>query len=1123
MKLRLAALLLFALPALLPAWGAVELYVAPTGNDANSGTARQPLATLQRARDVVRERRAKGETGSVKVILRGGVYHLPQTLEFEKQDSGTAAEPVTYCAYGREQPWLNGGQPLPAKVWQPVTDPAVLARLDPAARGKVVQADLAALGVPVDVDQLPDAFRGFTKENPILAEVFCNGARMTLARWPNTGFARFGDIVDPGKGLRDPNGPQRLAKLKFEDDRLRRWNVDEGIWMNGYWARAYLCECVRIGAIDQEKREIQWAYPLGYGLDNWGAHRFYVFNVLCELDSPGEYFLDRKTRKLYFWPPKPLAQCQTSVSSLSTPLVNMREADYVTFRGLGFEGGRQNAVVMSNCSHNRLLGCTMRNMGMDAVTVVGGVDDGVQGCDIHDMGGAGVKLSGGDRATLTPANHFADNNHIYNTSVIRRTHAGPISLQGVGLRAAHNLIHHEPHTAIWYGGNDLVMEYNEIYSVLTDTTEGGVFYAGYNWTYRGNVIRYNYIHHINDVMEGCGSEAVVVHEDDCVSGTDFSSNLCYLTGNGCVMCGGPDNIADNNLFVKCKTGVMIEGRGLDWWKWTKQPDGKVTVVDTRNGATMNNLLKSLTQVPYQSGPWLKYPHLADILDRDPAGAPYFCQATRTIAVDGKAVWVQGNVKPEWVTVKDNWDNEGDPGFVALPKEPTRATDFRLRPDAPVIRKLGFQPLPLEKIGLVNDGTRATWPVKAEPPPAGFKPHWLLAKEQQLKAPSALPLLKVPRGSGKIVIDGVVNAAEWAQGPPQGAGMPITVLEPTPVPWNYDGKPAPWPSRAWLNVDDQNLYVAFVNDVDPAQGVSGGQQWGKDDAVEIAIAPLVDKRLGEIMVWRGYTNGHFTTSDEPGTKTATVKRALQGVSYACQVIGKNQWTAEWKIPFTSLGIEPQKRNPQLLFNLSVRKPAGDLWVMWKKGGGFTWDVKNGGVLWLEPFGDIMLSGAQPSQARADVLAVTPELTLKAVKNCAVATWAKPLGSRLTTSGGDLPGGKWQDWEFSFVADRDGQVSLQLMGRDYLNPVSGTLAPVWTYWDAFTAEGTTLENGGFETVDAKSVPTGWTSSGGLVLADPKVVAAGQRCAKTWHDGRLVQTLTVRRDQPVTIRVKVRGEGN
>ncbi len=1109
-------LLLLLCAALLPAAaGAAEFTVAPNGNDANPGTRQKPFATPQRARDAIRALKQQGDlpAGGVTVVLRAGTYYLSESLLLDQQDSGTEAAPITWRAEGKQPVWLNGGRPVAPAQWKPVTDQAVLQRLDPSARDRVVQMDLAAAGIPEDVPELPDAFRGFTQKHPVLTEVFCDGRRMPLARWPNEGFARFSEIVDSGSGLRDPKGRKRQGRFRVEDDRILRWNAEEGIWLLGYWARAYLCEAVKVGTIDKEKREIEWAVPLGYGLDTWGAKRFYAFNVLCELDSPGEWYLDRKARVLYFWPPKP--RSAVTVSCVAGPMVEMKGADHVTFRGIGFEGGRQNAITLGNCSHCRVIGCTIRNVGMDGVVVTGGTDVGVVGCDIHDTGYGGVRLSGGDRKTLTPCNHFADNNHIHHTSIVRRTHAGPVSLQGVGLRAAHNLIHHDPHTAIWYGGNDIVMEYNDIYWVMFETTEGGVFYDGYDWTHRGNVIRYNYIHHVIDSLEGTPTRACIVHEDDCVSGTAFEGNLCVLCGEGVAMCGGPDNTAVNNLFVYCSPGVALSGRGLDWWNWTKHPDGKVTVVDTRNGATMNNLLRSLEKVPYKEAPWTKYPHLADILDRDPAGAPYFCEVTRNISYGGKVLWKANNVKPEWVTIADNWDNEGDPGFVNAAKG-----DYRLRPDAPAIKKIGFVPLPVEKMGLVNDGTRASWPVKAEGPPAGYKPQWMLRQEQQSKAPSALPVVPVPQAYGKIVVDGSVDPEEWA--PAQTQGMTYAPADATPIPWNYDGKPAPWPSKAWLEASETDLYVGFVNDTDPAVGVSGGQAWGKDDAVEIALAVMQEGKLGPIAVLRGFSNGHFTSSDESGAPAAVVKRALQGTQYACKVLGKNQWTAEWKIPYSALGVEPRKQNPQILFNLSVRKPAGDLWVMWKKGGGYTWEVRNGGVLWLQPFGDIVLSGAVPSQANIHVMAVTPGLTLKAITNCEVAAWAKPAGSRINGGSDDLSAKSWRAWEYAFAADRDGQVSLQLMGRGYTSATTGGLAPVWTYYDDLVCEGADLKNGGFEEVDARGVPAGWTRGGALAIEDARTAAAGQRCAKCWHDGRFVQVLTVKKDVPVRIRMKVRGEG-
>ncbi|MBU0610452.1 MAG: right-handed parallel beta-helix repeat-containing protein, partial [Armatimonadetes bacterium] len=104
-------LLLLALACCLPVYAAVELYVAPDGRDDAPGTLAQPLATVERARDAVRELRAAGKVaGPVTVYLRGGLYALPQTLKLEAQDSGTAEAPVTFRAYQSEKPVLSGGR-----------------------------------------------------------------------------------------------------------------------------------------------------------------------------------------------------------------------------------------------------------------------------------------------------------------------------------------------------------------------------------------------------------------------------------------------------------------------------------------------------------------------------------------------------------------------------------------------------------------------------------------------------------------------------------------------------------------------------------------------------------------------------------------------------------------------------------------------------------------------------------------------------------------------------------------------------------------------------------------------------------------------------------------------------
>ena len=99
----------------------VLFYVAPSGNDGWSGKLEKhnadktdgPFATLQRARDAVRE--LKHLQGGilkqpVTVLVRGGTYFLPKPLVFTPEDSGKAGLPIIYKAYPQEKPVISGGR-----------------------------------------------------------------------------------------------------------------------------------------------------------------------------------------------------------------------------------------------------------------------------------------------------------------------------------------------------------------------------------------------------------------------------------------------------------------------------------------------------------------------------------------------------------------------------------------------------------------------------------------------------------------------------------------------------------------------------------------------------------------------------------------------------------------------------------------------------------------------------------------------------------------------------------------------------------------------------------------------------------------------------------------------------
>jgi len=658
-----------------------DFYISPSGDDANPGTKERPLRSIRQARDVVRRQLAREDTPSrpLTVWLTGGTYRLDETLELTGEDSGSAAGPVVYRAVAGQEVRLIGGQRIPAEVFEVVRDGPILDRLDTVAQGKVVQAELKPLGVK-DLGQVPPNGRRI--------EVFFNDKPLTLARWPNDGFATIVDVVGDEPMTVHGLAGNRIGKFTYEGDRPDRWTDEKDAWLHGYWFWDWADQYQKVELIDTETQTITLVPPHhGYGYRK--GMRYYAVNLLAELDAPGQWYLDRATGILYVWPPEPIEGANVVVSVLETPLITLDGASNVVLRGLTLEATRDSGVQVTGGENIRIAGCTIRNTGGAAVIIRGGENHQVVGCDIYQTGTAGISISAGDRRTLTPAGHIALNNHIHHFGRLKRTYAAAIHLGGVGNRAAHNLIHDAPHTAIGFGGNENVMELNEIHDVCQETGDVGVFYTGRDWTVRGNVIRHNFIHHVS----GPGLHgAQGVYLDDCASGTIVVGNVIYKTARAMLIGGGRDNRIENNLILGCKESIRFDNRGLNWMSYHVEPDGVMP--------------KRLLEMPYNQPPWsTRYPQLLSLLDDQP-GAPKGNIVRRNVLHASGPMRLADEVV-EFGTVADNPTIEEDPGF-----RDAAEMDFRLRDDAVLLKKLPeFQRLPLEKIGLYQDEYRTKLPDK----------------------------------------------------------------------------------------------------------------------------------------------------------------------------------------------------------------------------------------------------------------------------------------------------------------------------------------------------------------------------------------------------------------------------
>jgi hypothetical protein len=648
-----------------------DFFVAKDGNDDNPGSETQPFATLERARDAVRKwRTTAGGDAHATVHLRGGTYELARAFTLTAEDSGSEHAPVIWRNYQSERVVLSGGCTI--RDFSPVTDSDVLERLPAVARGKVLQADVKAAGV-TDFGEVATVGKRI--------ELFCQGKPMTLARWPNEGFAQIVDVTGGQPVTIHGIQGDAIGKFTYSEQRPARWVTESDAWLSGYWFWDWSDGRQRIKAIDTAKRTIELEPPHhNYGYRK--GQRYFAFNLLAELDAPGEWYLDRPRGVLYFWPPSEYSG-EAALSVLPT-LISMDNASWVTVRGLLLENSRSTAVMIGDGEGVRIGGCRIRDVGGWGVAIRGGTNCGVIGCDIQQAGEGGVSLSGGNRLTLTSAGHFAHNNHIHHYSRLVRTYRPAVGLGGVGNRASHNLIHHAPHNAILLGGNEHLIEFNDIHHVCQETGDVGAFYMGRDWTMRGNLIRHNFFHELS----GPGLHgAMAVYLDDAASGTTIFGNVFYRASRAAFIGGGRDNVVENNIFVECKPSVHVDARGLGWMHATVAP-----------GGTMRQRLAAM---PYQRPPWsTRYPKLVSLLEENPP-APHGNRVLRNISVAGQWRNVEKAAEPG-VAFENNLVDQ-DPNFVDADK-----LDFQLSPESPAWA-LGFKKIPIDQIGLRSDEWRTAIP------------------------------------------------------------------------------------------------------------------------------------------------------------------------------------------------------------------------------------------------------------------------------------------------------------------------------------------------------------------------------------------------------------------------------
>jgi hypothetical protein len=338
---------------LVGALSGATFHVAPDGNDRNPGNAGRPFASFAGARNAVRASGRLGQEPMV-VLFRPGVYYLPEPVVFTAADSGAATAPVLYQAEAGGEVVISGGKKLTLK-WQPMANGIFTAE---------VPADLT-------MDQL-----------------FLNGVLQRMARYPNydPAVAVYGgyatDAFSPTRaaGWADPAGGFIHAMHQYlwggYHFRITGKNPDNSVNYEGGW---------------QNNR------PMGMH----DRYRF-VENIREELDAPGEWFHDRKARRLLFRPPAgaDLARSTIEVARLRS-LVELRGTREQPVRFIGFQGFTfRHATRTFMDTKEPLLRSDWSIYRGGAVFFEGAEDCTLDRCLLDQLGGNAVFLSNYNRRVV---------------------------------------------------------------------------------------------------------------------------------------------------------------------------------------------------------------------------------------------------------------------------------------------------------------------------------------------------------------------------------------------------------------------------------------------------------------------------------------------------------------------------------------------------------------------------------------------------------------------------------------------------------------------------------------------------------------------------------------------------
>lgn len=542
------------------------IYCSPDGDDSASGTIDMPIKTLKEARNRVRAAMPNA-TGTITVYFRGGEYKVNSSVDFTKGDSGKENTPVVYSAYKDEEPVFSGSTDIPAEYFKKLTA-SEKKRIPSDAADNVRAVNLKELGIRDITEYIGFSGTQYIEkaENATIPFIY-NDKEQLLAQWPN-GTAHY----------------KTITAFKSDSDftvdsenRMANWvNADKAV-IAGWMHYGYSYQRVPIKEFLADEQRVVTEYAVPMGVTSGGLWK--ITNLLEELDTPGEYYVDPKNLKLYFYPPFADENAKTEISTNESTIIELSNASNITFKGLTFKNSRSDAFEIRNSNNISILGCKFRNIALMGVDTMYCSNITVDGCDFVNIGSSGIRLDerigssvfeskdvASVKLDLTPQNNVVNNCYFWDVATQTINYTGTVRLHGVGNTISNCSMHEASSSFIHYGGNDLKILNNEIWNGLKLTKDMGMIYNGRNVVNRGNEMAYNYIHDWAPSNPHAGS-AQGIYDDDCLSG-NYKHHNVFANGDLSVMSScGPEQRFDHNIVAANNKEGQFNAHGWVQGQW----------------------------------------------------------------------------------------------------------------------------------------------------------------------------------------------------------------------------------------------------------------------------------------------------------------------------------------------------------------------------------------------------------------------------------------------------------------------------------------------------------------------------------------------------------------------------